>query len=141
MKSVTTVLDRFSIAVESSLLRKFDSFISKRGYRNRSEAVRDLIRRAFVQEEWNTNDEVIGIVTLTYDHHSSRLLENIMEVQHSHVHNIISTTHIHIDHDNCLESIIAKGRAGDIRELADSLTSLKGVKTGVLSMASTGRRI
>ena len=135
------MLERFSIAIEKQLLVKFDAFISRRKYKTRSEAIRDLIRASFVKDEWTGNEEVVGIITLTYDHHSSRLLERIMEVQHSHVHNIISTMHIHLDHDNCLESIITKGRSRDIRDLSDKLISLKGVKTGNLSMTSTGVKL
>ena len=135
------MLERFSIAIEKQLLVKFDASISRRKYKTRSEAIRDLIRASFVKDEWTGNEEVVGIITLTYDHHSSRLLERIMEVQHSHVHNIISTMHIHLDHDNCLESIITKGRSRDIRDLSDKLISLKGVKTGNLSMTSTGVKL
>ena len=135
------MLERFSIAIEKQLLNKFDSFILKRKYKNRSEAIRDLIRGSFVAEEWSANEEVIGIITLTYDHHSSKLLERIIEVQHDYVHNIISSTHIHLDHHNCLESIITKGQSRDIKELADKMISLKGVKTGNLSMTSTGKKL
>ncbi len=135
------MLERFSIAIEKQLLRKFDAFVTKRKYKTRSEAVRDLIRASFVQEEWSGTEDVVGIITLTYDHHSSRLLENIMEVQHGYYQNIVSTTHIHLDHHNCLESIITKGRSMDIKNLADKLTALKGVKTGNLSMTSTGVKL
>lgn len=135
------MLERFSIAIEKQLLQKFDAFISRRKYKTRSEAIRDLIRASFVKEEWTGNEDVVGIITLTYDHHSGKLLEKIMEVQHSYFQNIVSTTHIHLDHHNCLESIITRGRSKDIKDLADKLISLKGVKTGNLSMTSTGVKL
>lgn len=132
------MLQRFSISLDSDLLAKFDAYIQEHGYSNRSEAVRDLIRKGLVKQEWDRNSRVVGVVTLVYDHHKPQLQERVTDLQHRFYHIITSTTHVHMDHHNCLEVTIAKGRASDVQELAQGLIALRGVKDGSLTMSSTG---
>jgi len=132
-------LSRIGVAIDSDLLEKFDRLIATRGYTNRSEAFRDLIRDELVQKAWEKPDSsVIGTVTLVYDHHVRLLNEKLTGLQHSHFHNILSTLHVHLDHDNCLEVLVVKGKAAAVKKLADTLISIKGVKHGQLTLASTG---
>ncbi|ADH87337.1 nickel-responsive transcriptional regulator NikR [Desulfurivibrio alkaliphilus] len=133
------MLKRFSVSLEDGLLADFDEFIKRRQYTNRSEAIRDLIRREFVQEEWGEDKEVIGVISLVYDHHQFQILERINDIQHDHHQMITSTTHVHMDHDNCLEILIVRGQASAVRQLADRLIALRGVKDGHLAMSSTGK--
>ncbi len=132
------MLKRFSISLEDDLLAGFDSYIGRHGYSNRSEAVRDLIRKALVKDEWADDSEVVGVVTMVYDHHQSQLQERITELQHDFYELITSTTHIHMDHHNCLEVTIVKGKASLVQDLAGRLIALRGVKDGSLTMSSTG---
>ena len=132
------MLKRFSISLDDKLLAQFDDYIQPRGYSNRSEAVRDLIRKVLVNEEWEQDSEVVGVVTLVFNHHQPQLQEKITELQHAYHHQITSTTHVHMDHHNCLEVTIVKGRASQVRELAENLIALRGVKNGNLTMSSTG---
>ena len=131
------MLKRFSISLEDDLLEKFDAFIKNRTYNNRSEAIRDLIRNSFLKDEWEADMEVIGTITLVYDHHQYQLQEKITTLQHDFHHQIISTTHIHVSHDNCLEVIIVRSKAKKVKGLADSLAALRGVKNCSLSISST----
>ena len=105
------MLKRFSISLENNLLRSFDTYINAQSYNNRSEAIRDLIRKALVKQEWESDSKVMGVITLVYDHHQHQLQEKVTEVQHDYHHHIVSTTHVHMDHNNCLEVIIVKGKA------------------------------
>lgn len=131
---------RFGVSMEKGLLKNFDKLISKKGYTNRSEGVRDLIRDFLVEEEWKTNKkEMIGTVTLIYNHHIRGLSDTLTDLQHHFHHLIISTTHLHLDEDNCLEVLIVKGRADKIKEVADKLVSTRGVKHGKLTMTTTGK--
>ena len=132
------MLKRFSISLDEKLLDQFDNYIRPRGYSNRSEAVRDLIRKALVCEEWEQDSEVVGVVSIVYNHHQPQLQEKITELQHKYHHSITSSTHVHMDHHNCLEVTIVKGRASQVRELAEQLMALRGVKDGNLAMSSTG---
>ncbi|MDD2463232.1 MAG: nickel-responsive transcriptional regulator NikR [Desulfobulbus sp.] len=132
------MLKRFSVSLDDKLLAQFDDYIQPRGYSNRSEAVRDLIRKVLVNEEWEQDSEVVGVVTLVFNHHQPQLQEKITELQHAYHHQITSTTHVHMDHHNCLEVTIVKGRASQVRELAENLIALRGVKNGNLTMSSTG---
>lgn len=135
------MLKRFSISLEDNLLEIFDKHIKSRSYNNRSEAIRDLIRKAFVKEEWEADKKVMGVISLVYDHHQHKLQEKVTEVQHDYHHHIVSTTHVHMDHNNCLEVIIVKGKAKEVQELADRLIALKGVRDGNLAMSSTGKAL
>lgn len=132
---------RFGVSLEKALLEKFDRLIRTRKYTNRSEAFRDLIRHELVKKEWEGDQEVAGAVTISYNHHQRTLLHRINDIQHDFQKIIISTQHIHLDHDNCLEIIAVRGKSGDVQRLADTLKSIKGVRHGTLSMSSTGRAI
>jgi len=135
-------LSRIGVAIDSSLLEKFDHLIASRGYTNRSEAFRDLIREELVQERWQRPDsQVVGTVTLVYDHHVRLLNEKLTDLQHDHFHHILSTLHVHLDHDNCLEVLVVKGKASQVRKIADALISTKGVKHGRLILTSTGAEL
>lgn len=132
-------LARIGVAIDSSLLRKFDELIEDRGYRNRSEAFRDLIRDELVQKSWESPDsDVVGTVTLVYNHHVRMLSEKLTDMQHDHHKNILSTMHVHLDHDNCLEVLVVKGKAGNVQKIAEALISTKGVKHGQLTLTTTG---
>ncbi len=132
---------RFGVSLEQPLLERFDDLIRERQYTNRSEALRDLIRRELVQREWREGREVAGAITLIYDHHKKDVLAKVVDTQHDFQQVIISTQHIHLDHHNCLEIIAARGKAEEVHKLADALKSIKGVRHGTLSMSSTGREI
>ena len=132
-------LSRIGVAIDSDLLGKFDALIAKRGYTNRSEAFRDLIRDELVEKEWETPEsQVVGTVTLVYDHHVRLLSEKLTSLQHDFHHNILSTLHVHLDHDHCLEVLVVRGQAGAVRQVADAIISTKGVKHGRLTITSTG---
>ena len=96
------MLKRFSISLEENLLDSFDTYIKAQSYNNRSEAIRDLIRKALVRQAWLSDSDVMGVITLVYDHHQHQLQEKVTELQHGHHHHIVSTTHVHMDHHNCL---------------------------------------
>jgi len=133
---------RFSISLESELSRKFDSWMKKNGYKNRSEAVRDLIRDKLVEEEWKDDSkEVVAVLSLVYSHDSPELPRVLTDIQHQHHSLVISSTHIHLDKHNCLEVIIMKGQAGVIKKVASELLSLRRVKHGRLMMTTTGADI
>jgi CopG family nickel-responsive transcriptional regulator len=130
-----TKLVRFGVSLEKGLLDKFDALVAERGYASRSEAFRDLMRGTLIEKEWKAGEEVAGAVTLVYDHHRKDLLGRITDIQHDYHRLIISTQHIHLDHDHCLEIIAVRGLASEVGKLADSLRSIKGVKHGTVSMA------
>ncbi|GAB4334971.1 MAG: nickel-responsive transcriptional regulator NikR [Desulfobulbaceae bacterium] len=132
------MVQRFSVSLDSELLARFDAYVRDHGYGNRSEAVRDLIRKGLVRQEWDRDSMVVGVVTLVYDHHRPQLQERVTELLHRFYHIITSTTHVHMDHHNCLEVTIARGRASEVQELAQGLIALRGVKDGSLTMSSTG---
>ena len=132
------MLKRFSVSLDGPLLDQFDDYITGHGYSNRSEAVRDLIRDRLVNEKWQQDSEVAGVVTLVYDHHQPQLQERITEIQHNYYRLITSTTHVHMDQHNCLEVIIVKGNAFAVQKLAEKMIALRGVKNGNLIMSSTG---
>jgi CopG family nickel-responsive transcriptional regulator len=133
---------RFGVSIESDLLSSFDNLIRRRHYTNRSEAIRDLIRKNLVEEEWETvSGPVIGTVTIVYDHHTPNLTERLNEFQHHHAKEIIFSSHVHLDHHNCLEVLVVRGPGGKIRDLADHLRSVRGVKHATLSMTTTGAQL
>jgi CopG family nickel-responsive transcriptional regulator len=132
-------LSRIGVAIDSDLLKKFDDLIAARGYTNRSEAFRDLIRDELVEEASQMPDaEVVGTLTLVYNHHVRMLSDRLTDLQHEHFHHILSTLHVHLDHDNCLEVLIIRGRAQSVKRIADALISTKGVKHGRLTVTSNG---
>jgi CopG family transcriptional regulator, nickel-responsive regulator len=132
-------LVRTGVSLGEDLLLKFDQAIAKKGYANRSEAIRDLIRDHLVVEEIDKNKVVVGTLTVVYDHHRPNLTEKLVEAQHGAGGKVMAATHVHLDHHNCLEVIIMKGRGGELRELADRILSLRGVKHGELVVTSTGK--
>ena len=132
-------LRRFGVAIEGELLDQFDELMQRRGYTNRSEAFRDLARSELVKESAEKpNAIVVGTVTIVYDHHVRLLSEKLTELQHQHHKNVVSAMHVHLDHDNCLEVVVLRGKAQDVRQVADSLISTKGVKHGRLIVAVAG---
>jgi CopG family nickel-responsive transcriptional regulator len=136
-----TKLVRFGISLEKGLLNKFDSFLKERNYTNRSEAFRDLIRQELVKKQWRVGKEVAGAVTLVYDHHKRELVDKLTDLQHDYHHIIISTQHIHLDHDNCMEIIVVKGRPRDVEKLAHIMKATRGVKHSDLTMTTTGKEL
>lgn len=131
---------RFGISIDGQLLSNFDDLIEAKGYDNRSEAIRDLIRNSLVEEQWHGKDEeTVGTVTLVYDHHTRELADKLTEHQHSHHKAIISALHIHLDAHHCLEVVVLKGKNREIKRLADELISTKGIKHGKLVTTTTGK--
>lgn len=128
-------LARIGVAIDSDLLEKFDQQIDRRGYTNRSEAIRDLIRDNLIRERVAQADsKVVGTLTLVYDHHVRQLADKLNDLQHEHHHEIVSTLHVHLDHDNCLEVIIMRGKCRNVQRIADGLISLKGIRHGHLAL-------
>ena len=132
-------LSRIGVAIDSDLLNKFDRLIGSRGYTNRSEAFRDLIRDELVEKSWqDPGSKVVGTVTLVYDHHVRLLNEKLTDIQHDFHHHILSTLHVHLDHDHCLEVLVVRGKAAAVKKIADKLISTKGVSHGRLLSTPTG---
>jgi CopG family transcriptional regulator, nickel-responsive regulator len=123
-------LVRFGVAMEDELLARFDELIESRGFENRSEALRDLVRRELDREAWESGGRVVATVTLVYDHHVRELTERLTEIQHDFGSRIISTLHVHLDHDHCMEVIAARGPAPEIKKLSERLLGAKGVLSG-----------
>ena len=135
-------LARIGVAIDSLLLRKFDDLIGERGYTNRSEAFRDLIREELIQKSWESPEsDVVGTVTLVYDHHVRMLSEKLTDLQHDFHRSILSTLHVHLDHDNCLEVLVVRGKAAIVQKIADALISTKGVKHGRLTLTTSGAEL
>ena len=132
---------RFSVAMPEDLLIRFDTLVAKRGLaKNRSEVVRDLVRDALIEEECGIPGvEVVGSLTITYDHHSSDLQEKLHSIQHDYFESIISTTHIHLDQHACLEVIILRGETTLVQDLSHMILGTKGVKNGKLVLTTIGR--
>ena len=136
-------LARFSVAMPEDLLVRFDAFVARRGLaKNRSEVVRDLVREALINEEADyPGVEVMGTLTIVFNHHSHDVQEKLHHIQHAHYTEVVSTTHVHLDEDNCLEVIILRGEATDVRDIADVILGTKGVKNGGLVVTTTGQMI
>lgn len=133
-------LVRFGVSMERELSRRFDRLIAARGYANRSEAIRDMVRKELVQEQWNDADaETVGTVTLVYDHHVRELGDRLVDLQHKHHDLVVSATHVHLSHDYCLEALVVRGRARDVQHLADQLIAARGVLHGKLVATATGQ--
>ncbi len=130
-------LVRFSVAIGGDLLRRFDRYRAAHKYANRSEAVRGLMRSALIEEVVaHDESETMGVVTLVYDHHAGQVSERLTELQHDHLERVVTTTHVHLDHDRCLEVVLLRGPARVVRALADGLIGTKGVESGRLVMAA-----
>jgi CopG family nickel-responsive transcriptional regulator len=130
-------LVRFSVAIGGELLKRFDEYRELHRYPTRSEAVRGLMRGALIEETIAQDDsEAMGVVTLIYDHHVSRISRRLTDLQHEHLESVVTTTHVHLDEKRCLEVILLRGPARSVRSLADNLIGTKGVETGRLVLAS-----
>ena len=137
-----SLLSRIGVAIDSELLARFDRLISRRGYENRSEAFRDLIRDTLVEETAKSPEaDVVGTVTLVYDHHARLLPDKLTDIEHEHHKLILSTLHVHLDHDHCLEVVVVRGKSGAVQRIANTLISTKGVKHGRLTIATTGTEL
>ena len=132
-------LIRFGVSLEDDLLTKFDAHIKKQKYTNRSEAIRDLIREELVKKEWSENKEVTGAITIVYDHHARELVTKVLDIQHDYHTCILSSQHIHLDHHNCFEIIVTKGKAKEIEVLYEKLKAVKNVKHAGIMMATRGK--
>ena len=138
-----TELARFGISIDQRLLDNFDRMITDKGYDNRSEAIRDMSRHALVEDQVNRADDTstVGTVTLVYDHHTRDLSDKLTGHQHSHHDAIVSTLHVHLDVHNCLEIVVVRGTAAQVKRLADELIGTKGVKHGKLVLTTAGLEI
>jgi CopG family nickel-responsive transcriptional regulator len=136
-------LVRFGVAMDEQLLDRFDELVARRGTAsNRSEAVRDLVRDALVDAEWEGSaEEIVGTITMVFDHHANDLAEKLDAVQHEHYDKVVSSMHVHLDAHNCLEVIVVRGASGDIHSIAETLLGTKGVKHGKLVTTTTGRHL
>jgi CopG family nickel-responsive transcriptional regulator len=133
---------RFSVSLPASLLRQLDQMTRQQGYTNRSLAIADMIRDRLVEhQQQQAEAEIAGTITLVYDHHKQHVQSALTDIQHEHHQVIISTVHVHLDHDNCLEVLLVRGRAGLIKKIADELIALKGVKHGKLTVTTTGKNL
>lgn len=134
-------LVRFGISLDHQLLDDFDRLISRKGYTNRSEAIRDLIRDNLVGQEWDANKETVGTVTIVYDHHVRALTDKLTSIQHDYQHLIVSGMHVHLDHAHCLEVLVVRGKGSEIKQVADTLIGTKGVMHGKLATTTTGKAL
>jgi CopG family transcriptional regulator, nickel-responsive regulator len=134
-------LARTGVSIDEDLLMEFDRLITKRGYKNRSEAFRDLIRDALLAETIDSNKPVVGTLTLVYDHHVPNLSEKLTGAQHSAGAMILAATHVHLDHHYCLEVVIMKGKSRELQELADRMLALRGVELGKLVLTNSGKEL
>lgn len=124
---------RFCVSLHENLLEELDKRVIRRGYASRSELVRDLIRDLLSQEKWEENQEVIGVLSIIYDHHDKELVYRLLDLQHKHHVNVLCSTHLHLDHHNCLEVIVLRGMAEELESLANQIGGLRGVKLSKLS--------
>jgi CopG family transcriptional regulator, nickel-responsive regulator len=136
-------LVRFGVSIEDDLLENFDALSNERGYANRSEALRDLIRKSLIKKkvEFDFDTQVLGSLTLVYDHHSTAVLQDMATIQHNHHNLILSVMHLHVNHTDCLEILALSGNTKQINNLADELISLKGVKHGKLCVTLPSSQI
>ena len=135
-------ISRFGVSIDSQLGKRFDEHIKRKGYLNRSEAIRDMIRDVLVEEQWESGkQETVGTITIVYNHHTHELDHTLTDMQHQAYHQIISALHVHLDAHNCLEVLVVKGKSQDIQKIADRLIGTKGVKHGKLTMTTTGKEL
>ncbi|MDR4499471.1 MAG: nickel-responsive transcriptional regulator NikR [Candidatus Scalindua sp.] len=131
---------RFGVSMDLKLLKQFDQYITEKGYGNRSEAIRDLIRNNLVEKEWEVGTgETVGTITIIYNHHKRELTDTLTNIQHKHQASMVSTLHVHLDAHNCLEVLVVKGKASEIKIIADRLIGTKGVMHGKLTTATLGK--
>jgi CopG family nickel-responsive transcriptional regulator len=135
-------MERYTVTIPEDLLKRFDKQIQGKGYANRSEAIRDLVRDCLVAEEWaHEKEKVAATVTLVYDHHTPDLSSRLTDLQHHHGNLVVAATHIHLDNDNCLEVVILRGACGQVKRLADKMVALKGIKHGKIAHTTEGKSI
>ena len=135
-------LERFGVSMPQALAQAFDRVIREKGYTNRSEAIRDIIRNYLVEEQWTAHEgEGLGTVTLVYDHHAHDLAEVLTELQHAHHACVVCSQHVHLDEHNCLETIVLRGSPVQVHHLAETFIGTRGVKHGRLVCTTTGRDI
>lgn len=133
---------RFGVSITESLLSKYDELISSKGYTQRSEAIRDLIRNFIVEHEWSTGEEeTIGVLSIVYDHELGEVGDLLLDIQHNNYRSIISSLHVHLDERNCLEVIVIRDKASNVKAISDALLSRKGVKHGGLMRTTLGKGI
>lgn len=133
-------VSRFSVSLPQGLLRDLDAMVREKGYDNRSLAIADMVRDRLVEHRQDLGDrELAGTITLVYDHHKPHLQDVLTGIQHDHHHAIVSTLHVHLDHHNCMEVLVVRGRPEVIRHMADELIGAKGVKHGKLTITTTGK--
>jgi CopG family nickel-responsive transcriptional regulator len=133
---------RFGVSLDEALLAQFDRVIARKGYTNRSEAIRDLIRESLVREQWELGaDEVVGTLTLVYNHDVRDLSDKLTDLQHAHYKAIVSALHVHLDAHHCLEVLVLRGKAKELKSIADRLIGTRGVKHGTFSATAEGRAL
>jgi CopG family nickel-responsive transcriptional regulator len=131
-------IERIGVSLEKELLSAFDKLMAKQSYQSRSEAIRDLIRQQLNAERLsNPEAKAVAAVCMVYDHQATRLAEKLIDLQHSHILQVISSLHVHLDEHNCLEVIVLRGRVGQIDKMGESILSMKGVKLGRLNLLAT----
>jgi CopG family nickel-responsive transcriptional regulator len=136
-----STLIRTGISLDRELLQRFDQAIKKKGYGSRSEAIRDLVRDHAVASDLAADRVIVGTLTLVYNHHQPKLSERLLAAQHEYHGKVLAVAHVHLDHHNCLEVIIVRGRGSEVQRLADQLLSLRGVKHGKLVITTTGKQL
>jgi CopG family nickel-responsive transcriptional regulator len=137
-----SAITRFGVSLDEGLLAKFDRLIGRKGYPNRSEAIRDLIRDSLVRDQWELGDaDAVGTLTLVYDHGTRELEERLTELQHANYKAIVSTLHIHLDPHHCLEILVLRGNAALLKSIADRLIGTRGVKHGTFSATAEGKAL
>lgn len=135
-------VERFGVSMEQEMLEQFDSIVESRGYQSRSEAIRDLVRQEMVRQEWSDpSAEVVGTITIVYEHHEHELSNTLADLQHQFHQSILCSTHIHLDAHNCLEVIIVRGESAKVTFIANSLMATRGVKHGQLVSTTTGSNV
>ena len=135
-------ITRFGVSLEEKLRKQFDRLIERKGYANRSEAIRDLIRESLVREQWELGaEETVGTITLVYSHDTHDLTDRLNELQHAHFETIVSTLHVHLDAHNCLEVLVLRGKAANLKSIADRLIGTRGVKHGTFSATAEGKAL
>jgi CopG family nickel-responsive transcriptional regulator len=140
--STVSNLTRFGVSLDEELLKQFDRVIARKGYTNRSEAIRDLIREDLVREQWELGtDQAVGTITLVYDHEVPDLSDRLTDLQHAHYKAIVSAMHVHLDPHHCLEVLVLRGKARILKAIADRLIGTRGVKHGTFSATAEGRTL
>lgn len=135
-------ITRFGISLDRNLLERFDRLIGNKGYANRSEAIRDLIRDSLVKEQWQEGvDGAVGTITILYNHDTRELADRLTDLQHAHYGSIISSLHVHLDHQHCLEVLVLRGNSSELKALADRLIGTRGVKHGTFSATAGGKAL